>query len=225
MLKLAMLIAGKDLRLILTRGGGIAQAMLLGLLLIFIFSLSRNTGQTTTPHEAATIFWLSSLFCQILIFNQLYALEETNSAREGLLLLDVPIQAIWLGKSLAALLLLLLAQIIFMPATIVFLGQQASGDFISGVAMLVGADIGICALGSLLGAAAQGQNSRESMLSIILLPMLAPLLLAGISVGSQTLGTAGDSSTQSWLGIVMAFDAIFIAAGLTLFGFIYRGDD
>ena len=46
MLKAACLIARKDLRLVLSRGAGLVQALLLGLLLIFVFSLSRETGET-----------------------------------------------------------------------------------------------------------------------------------------------------------------------------------
>ena len=75
MLKAACLIARKDLRLVLSRGAGLVQALLLGLLLIFVFSLSRETGETMGGQGAATIFWLSSAFCQVLSFNMLYGLE------------------------------------------------------------------------------------------------------------------------------------------------------
>ena len=72
MLKAACLIARKDLRLVLSRGAGLVQALLLGLLLIFVFSLSRETGETMSGQGAATIFWLSSALCQVLSFNMLY---------------------------------------------------------------------------------------------------------------------------------------------------------
>ena len=78
MLKAACLIARKDLRLVLSRGAGLVQALLLGLLLIFVFSLSRETGETMSGQGAATIFWLSSAFCQVLSFNMLYGLEELD---------------------------------------------------------------------------------------------------------------------------------------------------
>ena len=78
MLKAACLIARKDLRLVLSRGAGLVQALLLGLLLIFVFSLSRETGETMSGQGAATIFWLSSAFCQVLSFNMLYGLEAVS---------------------------------------------------------------------------------------------------------------------------------------------------
>lgn len=225
MLKFALLIARKDLRIILTRSGGMAQALLLGILLIFIFSLSRETGEGTSPRESAAIFWLGSVFCQVLIFNRLYSLEDTNAAREGLILSALPAQGIWLGKILAALPLLVLAQILFCCATIVFLGQPPAQNPGLGFCIVCAVDLGMCALGSLIAGAAQGKSGRESLLSIILFPMLVPLLLAGIGVGSQPATFDNNADASSWLGIALAFDAIYLATGLLLFGFIYGGDD
>ena len=225
MLRLTLAVARKDLALTLARGSGLIQALLLGLLLLFVFSLSQGIGERMSPQAAAAVFWLSSAFCQVLIFNQLYALEEVNNARLGLLLCPAPIQGVWLGKALAGLLLLLLAQIIFLPASVIFLGQDIGGPLLPGLAALLLADLGMCALGSLLGALAQGQAARESLLSIVLFPLLTPLLLSGIGVGAQTLGAASADGPGGWLGVACAFDAVFLGAGLLLFSFIYTGDE
>ena len=113
MLRLMFAMARKDLALTLARGSGLVQALLLGLLLLFVFSLSQGIGERMAPQGAAAVFWISSAFCQVLIFNQLYALEEVNNSRLGLLLCPAPVQAVWLGKGCAGLALLVLAQIVF----------------------------------------------------------------------------------------------------------------
>ena len=195
MLKAACLIARKDLRLVLSRGAGLVQALLLGLLLIFVFSLSRETGETMSGQGAATIFWLSSAFCQVLSFNMLYGLEEANGSRAGLLLLPTPVQSVLLGKAAAGLCIILAAQFLFLPATIVFLGQS------------------------------QGQAARESLLSIVLFPLIIPILLAGIRVCAGGFSEALPEGVESWLGIAVAFDAVFLAAGLVLFPFVFSGDE
>lgn len=224
MLRLAWRMARKDLLLTLGRGSGLVQGLLMGLLLLFVFSLSQGVGERMSPQGAAAIFWLSALFCQVLVFNGLYALEETNAARLGLLLAPAPIQGVWLGKGLAGLLLLLLAQLLFLPAAVVFLGQDPCGPLGPGLLALLLVDLGICALGSLLGALAQG-GARESLLSIVLFPLLVPLLLAGIRVGAQTFGLDDPDGPVAWLQLAAAFDAVFLAAGLLLFGFMYAGDE
>lgn len=225
MLSLAFAIASKDLKLTFARAAGLCQAILLGLLLIFIFSLSSPPGEIASPQAAAAIFWLGTAFCQILIFNQLYAIEEVNSVRESLILAPGPAQGIWLGKALAGLLLLLVCQIILLPAALIFLSQHFAQSPGWGLAMLFSADLGMAALGSLLGAVGQGQAGRESLLSIVLFPLMLPVLLAAISLSSQCLGGVADGSPQTWLGLTFAFDAIFCAAGLGLFGFLYGGGE
>ena len=145
MLRLTLAVARKDLSLTLARGSGLIQALLLGLLLLFVFSLSQGIGERMSPQAAAAVFWLSSAFCQVLIFNQLYALEEANNARLGLLLCPAPIQGVWLGKAAAGLTLLLLAQVIFLPASVIFLGQELGGPPLPGLYQTASAGPHACA--------------------------------------------------------------------------------
>ena len=225
MLKAALVIARKDLTLTLARGGGLVQALLLGLLLLFMFSLSQEVGERMSPQGAAAIFWLASAFCQVLVFNTLYGLEEVNGARQGLALLSCPVQAVWIGKALAGLILMLLAQAIFAPAAVVFLGQDVSGEWSWALAVLLLANIGMALLGSLLGALSQGQAAKESILSIVLFPLLAPVLLAGIRVWAGFFAGRTMGDVAQWVGLAAAFDALFMAAGLVLFAFIYPGEE
>lgn len=225
MFLLSLAVARKDLLLTLARGNGLVQALLLGLLLLFVFSLAQGPGEKVGPQAAAAMFWLASAFSQVLIFNRLYDLEETNAARLGLALCPAPVQAVWLGKLAAGLVLLLLAQAVFLPAAMIFLGQSIAAQPLAGLATLGLVDAGMCALGSLLGALAQGQSGRESLLGVVLFPLLTPLLLAGIGVGAQCLGAPSPDGPSAWLRLAGAFDAVFLGAGLVLFGFIYPGED
>ena len=225
MLKAALLMARKDVRLTLGRGTGLLQALLLGLLLIFVFSLSLLPGQRMSAQAAAAIFWMASAFCQVLIFSTLYAHEEINGQRQGLVLAPVPVQSVWLGKALAGLCMLLTAQLLFLPAAVVFLGQEISGLWHLGLGIMLLADIGIVTVGSLLGALSQGQSAKESLLSIVLFPLLVPLFLAGIRIGSAVFSGALIDGASSWFGIALAFDAIFAAAALVLFPSIYNAEE
>lgn len=221
----ALAIARKDLLLTLGRGSGLLQAMLLGLLLLFVFSLSMPPGQNMSPEAATAIFWMASAFCQVLIFSTLYAHEEGNQQRHGLLLAPAPVQSAWLGKLLAGGCLLLCAQLLFIPASVIFLAQDVGSDWATGLGILLLADVGIITLGSLLGALSQGQSARESLLSIVLFPLLAPLFLAGIRLGSVTFGADMPVDASSWFGMACAFDAIFLAAALMLFPHVYTAEE
>ncbi len=224
MLRLALAVCRKDLCLGL-RGAGLAQSMLLGLLLVFLFSLSQRAGDIVPGQTAAAIFWLSSAFCQTLVFNMLFSFEEPNGARQGLLLSPLPVTGVFLGKAAAGLVFILAAQFVFLPAVAVFLGQNPGGLYIEALAMLILADLGLAGLGALLGALSQGQTARESLLSLLVFPLLAPLLLAAIRVFAACLGDGAAQDATTWLGFAAAFDAVFWALALLLFRFVYTGDD
>jgi len=218
-------MAAKDLRLAAGGGQGLVQAVLLGLLLIFLFSLSRPTTELVSPQAAAAIFWLASAFGLVLVFNDLFSIEEAQGCRLGLLSSPVPEHAVWLGKGLAGFALLLLSQAVFLPAAAVFLGQDIKGDWGVLLLALVGVDWGLAALGALLGALAQGQGARESLFSVILFPLLLPVLLGGIRIFAGCFSGEPAMDQALWSGIIVAFDAVFTAAGAFLFPFLYTGEE
>lgn len=224
MLNMAWAIAAKDLRIVFSGAASLCQAFLLGLILIFIFSLSQGAGEAASPREAAAIFWISSVFCQLLIFGRLYGLEDETNARECLCISPAPSQGIWLGKSLGGLVLLLIGQAILLPAIIIFLGQSPAGSVLLCIGALAITDIGLAALGSMLGACGSGQSGSDALISILLFPLLLPLLLAATALLGQFFGMPAGGDTGTWLGIAIAFDGIFFSAGLLLFGFMYGGE-
>ena len=225
MLRTALIIARKDLTLALSGAQGLVQTVLLGLLLIFIMSLSREPGELSPPLAAAAVFWLATAFGQVLVFNTLYGIEEAEGARLGLLLSPAPVQAVWLGKAMAGWVLLFCCQMVFAPAAVAFLGQSVAGSLPVGLAVVAGVDWGLCALGSLLGALSVGRSSRESLLTVILFPLLIPALLAGIRLLETVISGRGLEVVGAWTGTVVAFDAVFTAAALVLFPFLYTGEE
>ncbi len=159
------------------------------------------------------------------MFNDLFNLEEAQGCRLGFLSSPLPEHAVWLGKGLAGLLLLLLSQAVFLPASAVFLGQDVKGDWGVLLLALVGVDMGLAALGALLGALAQGQGARESLFSVILFPLLLPVLLGGIRIFAGCFSGEPALDQGLWAGVIMAFDAVFTAAGAFLFPYLYTGED
>ena len=224
MIRSAFTLFQKDIRLLLGRGSGLVQALLLGFLLIFLFSLSADMATPTTAKAAAAIFWMASAFCQVLIFNTLYSYEEGQGQRLGLLLGKTPPQAVWLGKGAAALVALLLVQALLLPAIAVFLRQGFVALWPEALLALMLANFGGVGLGSLLGALSQGQGAKESLLSIILFPLLLPLFLMGIFVFAAAFTGEHIGEVSAWLRLGAAFDGTFLGAAYLLFPYIYTAE-
>jgi len=159
----------------------------------------------------------------VLVFSGLYALEEGNGARLGLAMSPMPPQAVWLGKALAGLVLVLCCQLVFAVAVAAFLGQGVAGSPALGAATVLVVDLGLAGLGSFMGALASGKTSRESLLTVIFFPLIIPALLAGIRLLEGVI--LGTDAGLDWLGLAGAFAAVFSAAAMVLFPFIYTGEE
>ncbi len=164
----------------------------------------------------------------VLIFNNLHALEEQNGAKNALHIMPLPIHFVWLSKAVCGLLFIFLAQVLFLFALIVFCNAELHGSYLEFVLMLLCMNIGMSACGSLLGALAVGQTGKESLMSIILFPLLTPVLLGGIEL-LAVLFSSGESifneELRQWLFLILAFDGLFLAMALFLFAFIYTPDN
>jgi heme exporter protein B len=215
-------LAGKDIRLFLTRGHGLVQALLLGLLLIFLFSLAASGEQQISGAWAAAIFWMASCFCQILVFNALYALEDVHKAREALLMAPMPAQAIWAGKAVAGGVILLVMQGVFLPACIVFLNLTSVPSWTWLLGSIVLVDAGLILLGALLGGMGAEQSGRDSLFTVILFPLFVPLLLTGIRLGEFVIEGIGMENPWAWIRLGASFDLVFGGLALLLFPFVYK---
>ncbi len=222
------LLIKKDFVLFFMRGGGLGQALLLGLLLIFVFSLSQEIGGKISERAQATLFWLSSVFSMVLIFNNLYALDEHSGAKNALHLMPYSIHYVCLAKALCGLFFMLISQVLFFFALMIFCQAVLYASLAEFLLFVLIVDIGMVTCGSLLGALAVGQTGKESLLSIILFPLLTPLLLAGIDFFALLFSPeAGDSQLFSllfesqWFLLALCFDAVFIAMAIFLFPFVY----
>ena len=79
------------------------------------------------------------------------------------------------------------------------------------------ATVGIAAAGSLLGALVAGVRARETVLPILLLPVLAPVLIAATRAFDDAFGSVAVNG-WSWLGLLGGFAAINMVLGSLAYG-------
>ena len=79
--------------------------------------------------------------------------------------------------------------------------------------------IGLAAVGSLFGVLSESPRAREAVFPLLVLPLATPVLVAGVK--ATALATAGRApEAWSWLGLLIAFDVVFLAAGSLVFIFL-----
>jgi heme exporter protein B len=96
-------------------------------------------------------------------------------------------------------------------------GARIEVPWLIAVSCLLGT-VGLAATGTLYGALSAGLRVRETLLPFLLLPIVAPVLLAGTRMWQAALAGGVPSQGVSWLRILLAFDAVYLAVGVVLYG-------
>ena len=197
----------KDLRVEL-RARDTLPAMLLfvlSTLVVFHFALPEETGDDA----AYGLLWVAIVFTALLGLARAWVPEQEHGVLDGLVLAPSDRSAIWLGKTLATLAFLVAAQVVALPAFVLFFAPLDA----TAVAGVLLADIGICAVGSLMAAMAAASRSRELLLPILMLPLAIPLIVGGV-------GTAISPEGERYLLLLALYDGVFAVLSWASFEYV-----
>ncbi len=197
----------KDLRVEL-RAQDTLPAMLLfvlSTLVVFRFALPEGTGEDA----AYGLLWIAIVFTALLGLARAWVPEQEHGVFDGLVLAPSDRSAIWVGKTAATLAFLLAAQVVALPAFALFFAPLDASAIV-GVLL---ADIGICAVGSLLAAMAAAGRARELLLPLLLLPLSIPLVVGGV-------GSAISTEPERYLLLLALYDAIFAVLSWASFEYV-----
>jgi heme exporter protein B len=200
-------LARKDLRLEL-RARDTLPAMLLfvvSTLVVFHFVLPGNSSELA----AKGVLWVAILFTALLGLARAFVAEREQNVLDGLVLAPSDRSAIWLGKTLALLVFLVLVELIALPAFAAFFAGL-SAYALAAVAL---ADIGICAVGTLLAGMAVASRARELLLPLLFLPLAIPVVVGGV-------GASVTDSPGRYLGLLALYDAIFVLVSWASFEYV-----
>jgi heme exporter protein B len=189
-------LARKDLLLEL-RARDTLPAMLLFVVAIFVvfhFSLPARSSELA----ASGLLWVAIFFTALLGLGRAFVPEREQRMFDGLVLAPCDRSAIWLAKSLATFAFLALAEIVALPLFALFF-HGVDGTTV--LAFLL-ADIGICAVGTLVGAMAVVTRARDLLLPLLLLPLAIPILIGGV-------GASVVASPARYLLFLALYDALF----------------
>jgi heme exporter protein B len=184
-------------------------------LLLFSFAIGPDTSALRA--HAAGFLWLGLLLASTLSLAESFQHEMEERALEGLLLLPAPAIALYYGKALANWVQLTVLGLGLVPVMIVL--YDAGTTRLAGLALviLLGA-AGLSAPGTLYAAMTAQTRARQTLLPLLLFPLVVPVLLAAVKATS--LFILGDPMEQagSWLLLLVCFDLIHWPLCGLLFG-------
>lgn len=187
-------------------------------LLLFGFALGPDSRRLTDA--APGLLWLAIVFGSLLTAARLHQLEAEDGALEELARYPVERRAIYLGKALAALGAMLVLGGVLLPVVAILYGIDLASAWPALLATLLLGAVGLAAVGTFYAGVTVRMAAREVMLPLLMLPVIAPLLLA--AVRATTAALLGDplGDLSAWLQLLAIFDLVMLVAGAATYGYL-----
>ena len=212
----ALLVAGKDLRVEARSRVALNQVAPFALLVLILFAFALDPDSGVLDRATPGLYWIAVLFCGLLAIQRAFAIEAADGNRDALRLSGLEPAGIYLGKMAAIAAQLAVLEILLGLGVVLLYGSR-SGGWPLLLCTCLAATAGIAAAGTLYGVLAAGLRVRETLLPLLLLPVLAPVLIGSTRAFEAARdGTPGEG--WPWVGLLAVFALTYTIFGAFGFG-------
>lgn len=211
------LVLWKDLRTELRTGEVLVMSGLFAVLVVVVASLSFYLDQGTARRIAPGVLWVAITFAGVLAMARVWGRERDRDTLRALLIAPIPRAAIYAGKALASFVFVSLIEVILVLLVALFFNVDILSVLPRLVLILLLGTAGFVGMGSLFSVMTVRTSARDLVLSVVMFPLIAPALLSSVAATRELFLGAQWDQTLGWFQIILAFDVIFIGAGLVLF--------
>ncbi len=215
----AWVVAEKDLRIEWRTRVAINQLAPFALVILVLFAFALDSQRSVLNEATAGLVWISVLLALVLAVQRTFSVERSPGLRDQLRLSGLDPAGYFLGKALGVLIeILCLVLLVVLGAAVLYSTKLASFGLL--IAGTVAASIGLAAAGTLYGALLMGVRGRETLLPLLLLPIVSPVLIGATSTFQAALNTGDVTSGQAWrwVGLLVIFAVAYVVAGILAFG-------
>ncbi len=210
------LVAAKDLRIEFRSRVTVSQVVPFAALVLILFGFALDANRPALETATSGLFWVTVMFVATMAVQRSTSIETTDGARRALLLAGIEPAAVFAGKAVAVAVQLLVVEVVLIGGVVVLYEARVESWALLTCTCVV-ATIGISAAGSLFGALVAGVRARETVLPILLLPILAPVLIGATRAFDDALGSVAVDG-WAWLGLLAGFGAINVVLGALAYG-------
>ena len=154
----ALAIVGRDLRREARTRDHSAAALVLALAMLLTFAFAFDVAAEQVRRAAPGILWVTVIFTGMLVASRSFAGELERGTLEGLILAPIDRGAIYLGKLLSTLLLMLGVEAVVLPIYGVLFNVAALSPAV--LAVVAAGSVGFASLATLFAALAAGARAR-----------------------------------------------------------------
>jgi heme exporter protein B len=192
------------------------QVVPFALLVLVLFAFALDPDRGVLSRASAGLFWVTVLFSAVLSISRSFAIEADDDARDALRLSGLDGGGIFLGKAAAVALQLVVLEAV-LTVGVVTLYDVSLHDAALLLVISLLATTGIAASGVVYGAVAAGLRVRDTLLPLLVLPVLAPVLLAATRASEAALAST-PADAWPWVRLLGVFAVIYTVFGIVAFG-------
>lgn len=217
---IARLVAGKDLRIERRSRVVINQVLPFAGVTMVMFAFALDASDVL-ERVAPGLIWIATLFSLLVLVQRAFAIEADDGALDALRVAGVDPVAIYWGKSMALAAQLAVLEIVLLVAAVLLYGADVpAGGVVLLVTTMITATCGLACVGTLYGGLTAGFTGRETLLPLLVLPVVAPVLIGATRAVESALGTDGVALSEGWpwIGLLAVFAIAFGVGGALAFG-------
>jgi heme exporter protein B len=194
------------------------------LLVLVIFNLAFDLRVENVAAVAPGVLWVTVSFAGVLSLGRVFARERDRRTLDGLLLAPVDRSALYLAKVLTSVVSMLVVELVALPAFLALFNLVVDLPLL--VLALVLGTFGLAGVGTLFAAIAAHTRAREVLLPLLLFPIQVPVILATVKATGAAIRVPGLDPPEigQWLGLLVAFDALFLGLSVLLFDYAIEED-
>ncbi len=214
MIRTALLVAGKDLRIERRSRVLLWQVVPFGVIALVLCGLALGPVGVSRATAGPGLFYLVTLLVTLLMITRSHAIERTAGTRSSVATLGLDPAGVFLGKALALAIELWITGLVLLAGSVLLLHTSLHGTVkaLPSIIVTLGA---LAAVGTIYGALTAGDSGAGTLLPVLALPAFAPLLIAGERSFRAALN--GGGVWEWWLIVTVALVA-YLSAGILLYG-------
>lgn len=210
-------LLAKELLLELRTRESFTAILVFALLVLVTFNFALDLRPDVMDAVGPGVLWVSVVFTGPAAVGRAFAEERDRGTLEYLLSAPLHRSVLFISKLVSTGMIMVAAQLVLVPAYVALFDVRM--DPLTFVPALLLGDLGLATVGTLFSAIVAHTRAREVLLPVLLLPIVVPLVIAVVQVTALGMGT-GLAQDRPWLGLLVAFDAIYLSVGAVVFEYV-----
>jgi heme exporter protein CcmB len=214
----ALLVLRKDIAVEVRTREIVSMTLLFAVSSVMVFSMAFVREGVPVAGAAPGILWVAVAFAGTLALGRTFERERYGDTLKALLAAPVPRPAIYVGKLLGMVAIMLATEVVLVPMiALLFQASLFARPFLLASLLLLGS-LGFASVGTVFAAMLVRARTRDVLLPILLYPVTIPVMIAGVLGTAALLEQPVDEPTATmWIGVLLSIDAVFLTLALWTF--------